>query len=135
MASSGAVNFAGAMGQTKAPSGAVVVVNSARQAAAANVAAVATLPGVANKTTYLMGMSLVVGTAAAAASLVATLAGVLGGTWTMDLDTATASPLSIGRDYSTPVPASAPNTALVATIPASGAAGPPIWVVLVGFQL
>lgn len=106
---------------------------SANQAAAANVAATVTLPAIAGNFLYLSMLLLSVGFAAAAVTLACTVTGLTGGTWTIDLTGGTASGMVIAVPLSVPVKSSAVNTAIVATVPASGASGPAISVQAAGF--
>lgn len=90
----------------------------------ANAAAVATLPAVAGKTNYLSGINLN-GSGATAASVVeATITGLSGGTLVVTVAvpagvTAALTPVNI--TFNPPLPASAPDTAIVVTLPALGA--------------
>lgn len=106
---------------------------SGSQAAAANAAAVATLPAVAGKTNYLTGLVLAVGSAAAAVNLVCTVTGVVGGPWSMVLVGGTVTGDQIFMPFVQPVPASGAGVAITATIPASGVSGPPIAAVVTGY--
>jgi hypothetical protein len=135
MASSGANSGPGSQRNIPYTGDVTPQVSQGHQAAAANAAAVATLPGTAGKTTYLTGLIIVCGIAAAGAALAVTIAGVLGGTWTFDIESTTTSSAILSKDFGQPVPASAVNTSIVGTIPASGAAGPAIGITLVGYQL
>lgn len=122
----------GTSGETSESFGGVTSA-SANQAAAANAAAVATLAATAGKKTYLTGVVLAAGFAAAAVNLLCTIAGVTGGTISVLLTGGT----SIGEDivisFDPPLPSSAVNTAIVVTVPASGAAGPPISALATGY--
>lgn len=92
---------------------------------AANVLGAATLPGAAGKTTYITGFEVTSAGATAALAVDVTVAGLAntlhyafvhpGGVPTG------AAPLVV--QFSRPLPASAPNTAIVVTLPASGAGG------------
>lgn len=91
----------------------------------ANASAVATLaaPG-AGITNYLTGFEITFSGATAASVVVATVTGLLGGTRSYIVSvpagaTVGGTPLIV--DFSTPIPASAANTAIVVTLPALGA--------------
>lgn len=126
----------GTAGSAGLPAGATpVTANSANQA---NANAVATLPGVAAKTTYITGFQLTASGATAGLAVTATVAGVLGGTmnytFTFPAGVAVgATPLTVA--FPTPIPASAANTAIVVTLPASGAGGTNATAAAQGFQL
>jgi hypothetical protein len=108
---------------------------SAIQVAAANAAAVATLPAVAGKTNYLTGFYFTAGNGLSE-DLTCTIVGVLGGTWSFVLAlSANQSVAPVCDSLVQPFPASAVNTALVATIPASGVGGGAIAIVLTGYAL
>ncbi|MGH3571174.1 MAG: hypothetical protein ACRDUW_04995 [Pseudonocardiaceae bacterium] len=107
--------------------------SSANRAAAANAAAVATLAAKALLKTFLTQVVVTVGAAAAATDPAVTIAGVTGGTITVLLEGGTNSGESIVIQFNPPLPSSAVNTAIVVTVPASGAAGPAISALAVGF--
>lgn len=104
----------------------------------ANAAAVATLAAAASKTTYITSL-IITGAGATAGSVVlATLAGVIGGTMTFVVAVpagaaAGLTPLVI--QFPKPIPASAVNTAITLTLPALGAGNTNAAVVAVGYQL
>jgi hypothetical protein len=75
---------------------------------------------------------LSVGQAAAAANLLCTITGLVGGTWSIPLVGGTTTGDQLFLEFGIPIPGAAVNTAIVATVPASGAAGPPISATLVG---
>lgn len=110
-------------------------------AASGNVAAasaVATLAGVASKTTYITGFQITAGGATGAALVTATVTGVITGTLSYTFAapagaTLGATPLVI--DFPVPVPASAVNTAIVVTLPSLGTGNTNATVVATGFQL
>lgn len=90
----------------------------------ANANAVATMPAVAGKTNYLTGFEITGAGATAAAVVNATLTGLFGGatmnyTVTVVAGATLANP-SIIVSFPTPIPASAPNTAITLTVPALG---------------
>ena len=130
------VTSAPVAGSAGYPAGAVPV-----QAASGNVAnasAVATLPGVAGKTTYITGFAITGGGATAASLVSATLAGLLSGTATYTIGAVAGVLLSNSAlvvNFSVPLPASALNTAIVLTVPALGAGNTNSAVSAQGFQL
>lgn len=106
------------------PAGAVAQANSSGNVA--NAAAVATLPAVAGQTEYISGFELTAAGATAALAVTATVAGLKGGTlsYTFVFPTgATVGALPLTVEFDPPLPASAPNTAITVTLPASGAGG------------
>lgn len=105
------------------PLGTAITCSSAN---VANAAATCTLAGVASKTTFISGFSCTASGATAALVVTATVAGLVTGTinYTFVFPagvTAQATPLIVS--FPTPVPASAANTGIVVTLPASGAGG------------
>jgi hypothetical protein len=135
MSSSGAKLNGTLPGVPGVPGSAAIVNSATKQVAAANVAAAVTLPGAVGKTTYLTTLIMCVGIAAAAVELAASVTGIITNQWPITLVGTTGSPCLFFITLDTPLPASAPNTAIVCTIPASGAAGPSIAVSALGFQL
>lgn len=106
------------------PTGATYV--SAGSGNIANNAAVATLPAVASKTNYLSGFQITGAGATAGAVVSVTVTGLLGGTRTYTYTFATGA--AVGNTplivyFDPPIPASAINTAIVVSCPASGAGG------------
>ena len=104
----------------------------------ANASAVATLPGVAAKTTYITGFEITGGGATVGSLVSATLAGVLGGTVTYTIGAVTGAAVSnpaLVVSFNPPLPASALNTAIVLTVPALGAGNTNSTVSAKGFQL
>jgi hypothetical protein len=103
----------------------------------ANAAAVATLPNVAGKTTYITGLEVTASGATAGLAVTVTVAGpttTLNYTFTFPTGaTVGAAPLVI--ELPEAIPASAVNTAIVVTLPASGAGGTNATVVAHGYQL
>lgn len=104
----------------------------------ANGAAVATLVGVAGKTTYITGFQITAAGATAAlvvtVTVVGTVTGTMSYTFTFPAGAAVgATPLAI--TFPAPVPASAVNTAIVVTLPAGGAGNTNATVSAQGFQL
>ena len=105
-----------------APPGSTVITSSSGNQANAN--AVATLAGVANKTTYLQGVVVTAGGATAAALVVGTISGLLGGTASFIYGAALGVAL-LSQPFQMlfgvlGIPASAQNTAIVVTVPALG---------------
>lgn len=123
-------------GTTVAPLGGVQVTYASGNVA--NATATATVPAVAGRTGYITGFE-VTGAGATAASVVAfTITGLLGGTstWVIVVPagaTTSITPLTVSFPF--PVPASAANTAIVASLPALGAGNTNAAVVLRGFSL
>ena len=118
------------------PAGATPVTASSGNVA--NAAAVATLPAVAAKTTYITGFEITGGGATAAALVLATLAGLISGAATYVVGVvagATASNPSIIIQFTSAIPGSAVNTAIVLTLPALGAGNTNAAVVAHGFQI
>lgn len=104
----------------------------------ANASAVATLPGIAAKTTYLTSYTITGGGATGASIVNATITGVVGGTMTLNFivpagATLGCQPLIVV--FLEPVPASAVNTPIVLTLPALGAGNTNAAVTATGFQL
>lgn len=100
--------------------------------------AVATLAGVASKTTYISGFQITASGATAALVVDATVTGLVSGTATYTFTfpagvTVGATPLVVLFDP--PVPASAANTAIVVTLPSGGAGAAHAAVNAQGFQL
>lgn len=118
------------------PTGAVAVTSSSGNVAATS--AVATLAGAVGKTTYITGFEITAGGATAAALVVATLTGLLGGAASYIYAapagaTLGAQPLIVA--FPEPIPASAVNTAIVLTLPSLGAGNTNAAVVAHGFQI
>lgn len=104
----------------------------------ANAAAVATLPAVAGKTTYITGFEVTGAGATAAAVVGVTVAGVISGTMTYThaaVAGATALNPQLLVRFGIPIPASAVNTAIVVTVPALGAGNTNSTVVAHGYQI
>ncbi len=102
----------------------------------ANASAAATLTGTATTTVYITGFEVTGAGATAGAAVTVTVAGLLGGTiqYTYTFATGAAvgnAPLLV--TFNPPLPASAINTAIVVTCPASGAGGTNNTVVAHGF--
>lgn len=103
----------------------------------ANASAVATLTPAATATAYLSGFEVTGAGATAGLPVSVTVTGILGGTLTYTYDFAVGAlvgnlPLIV--DFDPPLPASAINTPIVVTCPASGAGGTNNCVVAHGFQ-
>lgn len=104
----------------------------------ANANAVATLPGVASKTTYLSSFLVTSGGATVGLIVNGTITGLLGGTMTFNY-AAVAGVLLGGQAlpvaFPIAIPASAPNTSIVLTLPALGLGNTNAAVFAVGYQL
>ncbi len=103
----------------------------------ANASAAATLTPSATTTAYLSGFEVTGSGATAALPVSVTVTGILGGTLTYTYNFSAGAlvgntPLVVAFDP--PLPASAINTAIVVTCPASGAGGTNNTVVAHGFQ-
>lgn len=90
----------------------------------ANGAAVATLPAVANRTTFIAGFSLTASGATVGLAVVVTITGLLSGTLSYIFTAATGA--TVGSTpfqilFDPPLPASAVNIPIVVTMPALGA--------------
>jgi len=104
----------------------------------ANAAAVATLAGVASKTTYITGFELTSAGSTAGSVVTATIAGVIGGTMSYTYVAATGASAASGPlivSFSKPIPANATNTAIVVTLPALGSGNTNATAVAHGYQL
>lgn len=104
----------------------------------ANASAVATLAGVASKTTYITGFEITASGATAASVVSVTVTGTISGTMTYTFvapagATTAATPLTI--PFPVAIPASAANTGIVVTLPALGAGNTNATVVAHGYQL
>lgn len=102
----------------------------------ANASAAATLTGTATTTVYITGFEITGSGATAALPVTVTVAGLLGGTIQYTYNFAAGAlvgnnPLIV--EFTPPLPASAVNTAIVVTCPASGAGGTNNTVVAHGF--
>lgn len=97
---------------------------SSSSAIVGNANAVATLAGVANKTTYMTGWTCSSGGATSAAAVDLAITGVLGGTihhsYVFPVG-ALVPAYPVVEQYNPPLPASAVNTSIVVTLPAGGA--------------
>ena len=120
---------------TLAPAFALTTASSGNVAAAA---AIATLAGVAGKTTYITGFEVTASGAVAAAVVLATLTGLAGGTATYvyvaPAGVTTAGPM-LAVEFAPPLPASALNTAIVLTLPSLGAGNTNAAVVAHGYTV
>src|SRR5713101_1866862 len=99
----------------------------------------ATLAGVANKTTYITGLVVTTNNPTAATNSTVTVAGTVSGSLVYGLNTeiaaaATPQPAPLVIQFSSPIPASAVNTAISVTLSALGAGGVG-QVNVTGFQL
>lgn len=118
------------------PTGATPV--SASSGNVANAVATATLPAVSGKTTYITGFAITGAGATGAAVVLATLAGLIGGTATYVVVApagATTSITPLVVQFPMPLPASAVNTAITLSLPALGSGNTNAAVVAHGFQL
>lgn len=103
----------------------------------ANIAATATLAAAVGKTTYISGFEVTGGGATAAALVLATITGLLGGTATYTVSVvagAAAGNPALVVEFAPPLPASAVNTAIVVSVPALGVGSTNSCVVAHGFQ-
>lgn len=103
----------------------------------ANASAVATLAAVAGKTTFISGFEITGAGATAAAVVIATVTGLLGGTASYIVAApagATAPLTTLAVVFNPPLPASALNTAIVVTLPALGLGNTNAAVVAHGYQ-
>lgn len=118
------------------PAGATPV--SASSAIVGNANAVATLAGVANKTTYITGWTCSSGGATSAAAVDLAITGVLGGTihhsYIFPVG-ALVPAYPVVEQYNPPLPASAVNTSIVVTLPAGGSGNTSASCNAQGFQL
>jgi hypothetical protein len=111
---------------------------SASSGNVANGAAVATLAGVAGKTTYITGFEVTASGATLGLPVTVTVAGLLGGTLSYTFAfiagaLLASTPLIV--QYPQPLPASAANTAIVVTLPAGGTGATNATANAHGFQL
>ena len=107
-------------------------------AAAANASNVATLAGVAAKTTYISGVQVTGAGATAASVQTLTLAGLAGGTLTYQVPVPAGAAVGIQPlviQFCPPLPASAQATAITATLSAFGAGNTNAAVCAQGFQV
>jgi hypothetical protein len=102
----------------------------------ANASAIATLAAVPNKVNYLGTVHMTAGGATAGALVVATITGVVGGplSYIFAAPTGAAVGSSLILNFDPPLPATAPNTAIVVTLPALGAGNTNATVNIVGFS-
>lgn len=117
------------------PSGATPV--NSFPANGANSSVVATLPAAAGKTTYLTGVDISYGGATAAALGGLTLGGLLNGNpaYIVPVPAGAALGGQMSLRFPVPIPASAANTAITATLSALGAGNAAAMVAAYGFQL
>jgi hypothetical protein len=104
----------------------------------ANASAVATLAAAAGKRTFISGLIMQGGGATAASLVSPTITGLLGGTMTLTYGAVAGVTLKnndIHITFNPPLPASADNTAIVATLPALGAGNTNASCTAWGFQL
>lgn len=126
---------AGAVGAAGYVNGATPITASSGNVA--NAPAVATLAGAAAKTTYINGFQCTASGATAGLAVNVTVAGCVTGTMTyafvFPAGVVSATPLLV--TFPEPIPASTVNTAIVVTLPASGAGGTNASVSAQGFQV
>lgn len=106
------------------PTGAVAL--SAGSANVANASGVATLTGTATTTVYISGFQVTGTGATAGSAATVTVAGLRGGTRSFTYAFATGAVIAntpLNVRFSPPIPASAVNTPIVVTCPASGTGG------------
>jgi len=87
-------------------------------------ATTATLTSAPNRTVYLTGFEVTGAGATAGSVIVVTVTGTLGGTLTYNLTIPTGATVGVQPltlDFSSPIPASAPNTNIVVNVPSFGA--------------
>lgn len=118
------------------PNGAIPI--NGKSAVVANAAAVATLDSDAGRTTYITGFEVTGGGATSGLLVDVTVAGLIGGTITYVYAAAVGAlvantPLLV--NFSPPLPASAPDTDIVVTVPALGAGNTKCAVVAHGFKV
>ena len=124
------------MGSAVYPYGAVAL--SAGSANVANASGVATLTGTATTTVYISGFQVTGTGATAGSAATVTVAGLLGGTRSFTYAFATGAVIAntpLNVRFSPPLRASAVNTAIVVTCPASGTGGTNNTVNAQGFYL
>ena len=118
------------------PYGAVAL--SEGSANVANASGVATLTGTTTTTVYISGFQMTDAGATAGSTATVTVAGLLGGTRSFTYAFATGAVIAntpLNVRFSPPLPASAVNTAIVVTCPASGTGGTNNTVNAQGFYL
>jgi hypothetical protein len=126
----------GAVGAAGYPAGATPV-NSFPANGAGNTAVVATLPGVAGKTTYITGVDISYGGATASGLAGFTLGGLLGGTpsWIIPVPAGPTLGGQLSLRFNPPIPASGLNTSITATLSALGSGNAAAMVAAYGFQI
>lgn len=110
-----------------------VTISSAAAAAANNV----TLPGVAGRTTYLSGFEITGAGATAASVIAVTVTGTVSGTLNYALAVPAGAAVGVTPllvEFARPIPASAPNTAIVVNVPSFGAGNTNAAVTAHGYQ-
>jgi hypothetical protein len=111
---------------------------AAQSGVVANASASATLAAAVGKTTYITSLQIFATGATAATAVNVTIVGLLGGTMTIPFDVPAGANLRatpILLDFTTPLPASAANTAIVVTLPALGTGNTRATANAQGFQL
>lgn len=127
---------AGAAGAAGYPAGATPV-NSFPANSAGNTPVVATLPAAVGKTTYLTGVDVTYGGATTSGLGGLGIVGLLGGSVAYIIAVPAGATLGgqLSLRFPTPIPASAANTAITATLAALGAGNAAAMVAAYGFQL
>lgn len=131
-----AADAAGGLKSSALPAGATPLL--AASGNVANASAVATFPQVAAVTNYVTGFTITGAGATGASNVIATLAGLLGGTASYIVTAPAGATVAIQRievTFPQPIPASAANIAIVLTLPALGAGNTHAAVVMHGFKI
>lgn len=118
------------------PNGSVAVTNSSASVANAN--AVATLPGVAAKTTYITEFVATASGSTAGSAVTLTVVGVISGTLNYTFTFPTGALVGVAPlvvRFQPAIPASAVNTAIVVTLPAGGVGNTNATANATGYQL
>lgn len=126
----------GGIPSSPTPAGATVLTASSGNKA--NAAATASFPAVVGVTNYVTGFTITGAGATAASIVLATLAGLLGGTATYVVTVpagATVALPILDITFPQPIPASAANIELLLTLPALGAGNTNAAVVMHGFKI
>jgi len=135
MSTSGGTPDGTLVGSPKLAGSAVLTANHNTRAAGANVAANAAIGPVAGVLTWVTMVVFTIGIATTALELDATITGLVGGTWTINLVGSLTVSNTIVIPFPVALPSSAVNTAITAGIPASGASGPAISTSIAGYTL
>ena len=127
---------AGGIPSSPVPAGATVLTASSGNVAAAS--AVATFAAAVGVTNYVTGFTITGAGATAASIVLATLAGILGGTATFVVAVPAGATLALPTltvTFPQPIPASAANIAIVLTLPSLGTGNTNAAVVMHGFKI